>query len=113
MQVTVARQWDSLGYAYMRWRQAPTDQSRFPSGFHQLASQSSDDPIPLPNGSEPRTLRDAGNHIAKLPKRERCACMACGDPSLDAGRRLLGFANVAYWPFGEVAAPLMDVRSVR
>ena len=30
------------------------------------------DPIPLPEGSE-RTLRDAGNFIAKLPKREHDA----------------------------------------
>ena len=29
-----------------------------------------DDPIPLPDGSELRTLRDAGNYIAKLPKGE-------------------------------------------
>ncbi|HWX62484.1 hypothetical protein [Bradyrhizobium sp.] len=29
-----------------------------------------DDPIPLPDGSELRTLRDAGNYIATLPKRE-------------------------------------------
>jgi hypothetical protein len=29
-----------------------------------------DDPIPLPGGSELRTLRDAGNFIAGLPKRE-------------------------------------------
>ena len=29
-----------------------------------------DDPIPLPDGGELRTLRDAGNFIAKLPKRE-------------------------------------------
>jgi hypothetical protein len=28
------------------------------------------DPIPLPDGGELRTLRDAGNFIAKLPKRE-------------------------------------------
>jgi hypothetical protein len=32
-----------------------------------------DDPIPLPNGSELVTLRDAGNFIAKLPKREHGA----------------------------------------
>ena len=29
-----------------------------------------DDPIPLPGGGELRTLRDAGNYIAKLSKRE-------------------------------------------
>jgi hypothetical protein len=29
-----------------------------------------DDPIPLPHGREPFTLRDAGNFIANLPKRE-------------------------------------------
>jgi hypothetical protein len=29
-----------------------------------------DDPIPLPGGGELRTLRDAGNYIAKLPRRE-------------------------------------------
>jgi hypothetical protein len=29
-----------------------------------------DAPIPLPGGGELRTLRDAGNYIAKLPKRE-------------------------------------------
>ena len=32
-----------------------------------------DDPISLPNGSELVTLRDAGNYIAKLPKREHDA----------------------------------------
>ena len=26
-----------------------------------------DDPIPLPDGGKLRTLRDAGNYIAKLP----------------------------------------------
>ena len=29
-----------------------------------------DDPIPLPGGSELRTLRDAGNYIAELPKKD-------------------------------------------
>jgi hypothetical protein len=33
-------------------------------------SRTFDDPIPLPDGGELRTLRDAGNYIAKLPKRE-------------------------------------------
>ena len=28
------------------------------------------DPIPLPDGGELRTLRDAGNYVTKLPKRE-------------------------------------------
>jgi hypothetical protein len=32
-----------------------------------------DDPIPLSDGSELRTLRDAGNYIARLPKREHDA----------------------------------------
>jgi hypothetical protein len=32
-----------------------------------------DDPIPLPGGGELRTLRDAGNFIAKLPKRKHNA----------------------------------------
>jgi hypothetical protein len=32
-----------------------------------------DDPIPQPDGGELRTLRDAGNFIAKLPKREHHA----------------------------------------
>jgi hypothetical protein len=32
-----------------------------------------DDPIPLPDGRELRTLRDAGNYIAKLPKAEQHA----------------------------------------
>ena len=32
-----------------------------------------DDPIPLPDGRELRTLRDAGNYIAKLPKAEHDA----------------------------------------
>ena len=32
-----------------------------------------DDPIPLPGGGGLRTLRDAGNYIAKLPKREHDA----------------------------------------
>jgi hypothetical protein len=36
-------------------------------------SRSFDDPIPLPNGGELRSLRDAGNYIAKLPKREHDA----------------------------------------
>jgi hypothetical protein len=31
------------------------------------------DPLPLPGGGELRTLRDAGNYIAKLPKREHDA----------------------------------------
>lgn len=30
-----------------------------------------DDPIPLPGGGELHTVRDAGNYIAGLPKRER------------------------------------------
>jgi hypothetical protein len=38
-------------------------------GWHRT----SDDPIPLPDGSELRTLRDAGNFIAGLPKREHDA----------------------------------------
>ena len=29
-----------------------------------------DQPIPLPNGTAARTLRDAGNYIRKLPKSE-------------------------------------------
>jgi hypothetical protein len=29
-----------------------------------------DNPIPLPDGDELRSSRDAGNYIAKLPKRE-------------------------------------------
>jgi hypothetical protein len=29
-----------------------------------------DDPIPLPNGGQLKTLRDAGNYITKLPKAE-------------------------------------------
>jgi hypothetical protein len=41
------------------------------------------DPIPLSDGGELRTLRDAGNFIAKLPKREHDAAHR-GD---DAGRR--------------------------
>ena len=32
-----------------------------------------DDPIPLPDAGELRTLREAGNFIAKLPKREHDA----------------------------------------
>jgi hypothetical protein len=31
------------------------------------------DPVPLPDGGELRTLRDAGNFIAKLPKAEHDA----------------------------------------
>jgi hypothetical protein len=38
-------------------------------GWHR----SFDDPIPLPGGGKLRTLRDAGNFIAKLPKREHDA----------------------------------------
>ena len=33
-------------------------------------SRTFDDPIPLPDGSKLRTLRGAGNYIAKHPKRE-------------------------------------------
>ena len=33
-------------------------------------SRTFDDPIDLPGGGELRTLRDAGNFIAKLPKRD-------------------------------------------
>jgi hypothetical protein len=36
-------------------------------------SRAFDDPIPLPDGRELRTLRDAGNSIANLPKREHDA----------------------------------------
>jgi hypothetical protein len=32
-----------------------------------------DDPIPLPDGGELRTLRDAATYITKLPKREHDA----------------------------------------
>jgi hypothetical protein len=32
-----------------------------------------DDPIPLPSGGELRTLRDSGNYISKLSKREHNA----------------------------------------
>jgi hypothetical protein len=38
-------------------------------GWHRAFT----DPIPLPDGSEPRTLRDAANYITKLPKREHDA----------------------------------------
>jgi hypothetical protein len=37
-----------------------------------------DDPIPLPHGGDLRALRDAGNFIAKLPKREHDAPAWCG-----------------------------------
>jgi hypothetical protein len=36
-------------------------------------SRSFDEPIPLPDGGVLRTLRDGGNFIAKLPKREHDA----------------------------------------
>jgi hypothetical protein len=36
-------------------------------------SRTFDDPVPFPGGGELRTLRDAGNYISKLPKRERDA----------------------------------------
>jgi hypothetical protein len=36
-------------------------------------SRSFDDPIPLPDGGELRTLRDAGNFLAKLPKKDHDA----------------------------------------
>jgi hypothetical protein len=36
-------------------------------------NRSFDDPISLPGGGELRTLRDAGNFIAKLPKRDHDA----------------------------------------
>ena len=39
------------------------------SGWHRTFF----DPIPLPNSGELRTLRDAGNFIAGLPKREHDA----------------------------------------
>lgn len=42
-----------------------------------------DDPIPLPNGGELRTLRDAGNFIAKVPKREHDAFARRSDLSDD------------------------------
>ena len=38
-------------------------------GWHRAFN----DPIPLPDGDELHTLRDAGNFIAKLPKREHDA----------------------------------------
>jgi hypothetical protein len=38
-----------------------------------------DDPIPLPDGGELRTLRDAANYITKLPKREHDAFAWRGD----------------------------------
>jgi hypothetical protein len=38
-------------------------------GWHRTL----DDPIPLPDGGDLRTLSDAGNYIAKLPKREHNA----------------------------------------
>ena len=52
-------------------------------GWHRT----SDDPIPLPDGSELRTLRDAGNYIAALPKREHDTFAwagrgGCGDTML-------------------------------
>jgi hypothetical protein len=54
------------------------------NGWHRTF----DDPIPLPDGRELRTLRDAGNFIAKLPKAEHDAPeWESGHPSLDAGRR--------------------------
>jgi hypothetical protein len=40
------------------------------SGASSKWDRAFDDPIPLPSGGELRTLRDAGNFIAKLPKRE-------------------------------------------
>jgi hypothetical protein len=36
-------------------------------------SRAFDDPIPLPGSGQLRTLRDAGNNIAKLPRREHDA----------------------------------------
>jgi hypothetical protein len=40
-------------------------------------SRTFDDLIPLPGGGELRTLRDAGNYIAELPKREHDAPAWC------------------------------------
>jgi hypothetical protein len=40
------------------------------SGTPPAASRTFDDPVPLPDGSELRILRDAGNFIAGLAKRE-------------------------------------------
>jgi hypothetical protein len=36
-------------------------------------SRKFEDPIPLPDGGQLKTLRDAGHYIAKLPKREHDA----------------------------------------
>jgi hypothetical protein len=46
-----------------------------------------DDPIPLPNGCELVTLRDAGDYIAKLPKREHDAPESQADQGADASGR--------------------------
>jgi hypothetical protein len=47
-----------------------------------------DDPIPLPDGGDLRTLRDSGDYIRRLVEaRARCAGMARGDSGVDAGRR--------------------------
>jgi hypothetical protein len=43
----------------------------FSDGRDKGWSRTFDDPIPLPDGGELRTLRDAATYITKLPKRER------------------------------------------
>jgi hypothetical protein len=53
----------------VRARIRPVDHAMSERGW----SRTFDDPIPLPDGSELRTLRGAGNYIAGLPKREHDA----------------------------------------
>jgi hypothetical protein len=56
--------------ACRKFRDREADQGLMPDkGWHRTF----DDPIPLSDGGELRTLRDAGNYIAKLPKREHDA----------------------------------------
>jgi hypothetical protein len=56
--------------ACRKFRDREADQGLMPDkGWHRTF----DDPIPLSDGGELRTLRDAGNYIAKLPKREQDA----------------------------------------
>ena len=50
----------------MKARMKLTDHAMSERGW----SRTFDDPIDLPGGGEVRTLRDAGNFIAKLPKRD-------------------------------------------
>ena len=52
----------------------------------QGCNRAFDDPTPLPDGDELRTVRDDGHFVAKLPKLCTTQGTARGDLSIDAGR---------------------------